>query len=1156
VKFGLRPLLVLGLIVFSTIGPTPTSAQPALALQLGHNGYIDSIACSPDSSIIATASKDQDVKLWDAHSGEPCRFIFRHPCEVYCVVFDPSGTKLATGGADGRLRIWRIATGVLVIPPIEVQNGQIRSISWSRTGELLLTSGGSHTARISRADSGQPVLSLVAHDADITCAVFSPNSKVVAAGCSNGDVCVWDAMSGKELNSWKAHQQQVSSIAFSPDGSELVSGSIDNTAKIWEMHGYKLERTLAHPAGEGNGVGQISCVAYSPDGNTIATADFDTFVRLWSAKTGQLEQTLPRPSITSYILCTVFSPDQKSIFAASAGASILSWNTVTKKLEFNLHGYDALLCGSCSPDGKLIAAAGQDSVVRLWDANTGELVRALKGHTDGVCGLAFSPVGQILATGGVDHVVRIWDVLSGATLSSVSTGSGTVWALDVSYDGRKLACGHAGGLVTVWDITNSRHPKNSYSLNTKIGSVHAIVFSHDNSVLAFAGDDGSINLLRAATGSPIRRIENAHIVNGGAITTLAFSPDDNRLASGAWDGAVRIWNTKTGAREKSLEENGGIVGQVSFSPDGRTLASGRHNLLELWDVESGQRLHVSAGHSTFISAVRYISSGRRILTCSHDGTARIWTAHDGRLLATMVGVPEVSVSTRGNETQGTSIGTLSTVPGKGGWLVATPEGYFDCSANAAEFVSWKIGDGIYPADEYYRKFRRPDLVKRALSGAAIELPSLTAQDVPPEAHFLGFRYLGSAEQGTTSERVSVTVQVRSHSALGANAIELLVNGRPLPPEFATPHPSATAPVTGSLAIGKETHFTIQGKGFLLKAKQDSGSGIRTMTPRAGAGTDEENSDYRFMRQYEFEFPLPLGAEELRIRAVAHDSNDLGSAPIEIVLKNSLSKPVKRDLYILSVGLSHYKNGEDVPKGMSPSPSKIANLDYPAEDARDVVRRFQQETLKLYRNVKVFRDHPLVDDEATIDNIREGLQWLQGAVRPDQVDTALVFLSGHGISDLAGQYWFPAYDFDRDRLDETCLSGETLEKELGGKLRAHAVFLFLDTCHAGGVERGRPEDLRFAIRDSGVYLLASSAPSQLSFEDPNWRHGAFTEALLACLDNRSIARKGVIHFDALASSVPIAIATLLKEKGIDADSQQPLVPIESRDLNEPVCTVSN
>ena len=47
----------------------------------------------------------------------------------------------------------------------------------------------------------------------------------------------------------------------------------------------------------------------------------------------------------------------------------------------------------------------------------------------------------------------------------------------------------------------------------------------------------------------------------------------------------------------------------------------------------------------------------------------------------------------------------------------------------------------------------------------------------------------------------------------------------------------------------------------------------------------------------------------RVRAVAHDNNDLGSAPIEIVLKNRLSTRVKRDLYVLYIGLSHYKNGE-------------------------------------------------------------------------------------------------------------------------------------------------------------------------------------------------------------------------------------------------------
>src|ERR1700680_393069 len=113
--FGLRALWVLGLILCpAAFSPTLLKAQPKLALQLGLKSYVESVSCSSDGRILATASRDNDVKLWDALTGEPYHFIFKHPSQVYAVTFGPDNTALATAGQDGELRLWNIDTGSLV----------------------------------------------------------------------------------------------------------------------------------------------------------------------------------------------------------------------------------------------------------------------------------------------------------------------------------------------------------------------------------------------------------------------------------------------------------------------------------------------------------------------------------------------------------------------------------------------------------------------------------------------------------------------------------------------------------------------------------------------------------------------------------------------------------------------------------------------------------------------------------------------------------------------------------------------------------------------------------------------------------------------------------------------------------------------------------
>src|SRR5262249_54747744 len=152
-----------------------------------------------------------------------------------------------------------------------------------------------------------------------------------------------------------------------------------------------------------------------------------------------------------------------------------------------------------------------------------------------------------------------------------------------------------------------------------------------------------------------------------------------------------------------------------------------------------------------------------------------------------------------------------------------------------------------------------------------------------------------------------------------------------------------------------------------------------------------------------------------------------------------------------------------------------NLEFPAADARAIAARFQQEAQPLYDRVQV---RTLTDEQATLANVRTGLRWLQASVRRGQIDTALVFFSGHGVS-RNGRYYFATHDLDLQRLAGTSLSGRELRKALGGKLRAKAVFLFVDTCHAGGLG-GRNDDLALEVGDSGIYVLASSGSKEYSY----------------------------------------------------------------------------
>jgi len=344
----------------------------------------------------------------------------------------------------------------------------------------------------------------------------------------------------------------------------------------------------------------------------------------------------------------------------------------------------------------------------------------------------------------------------------------------------------------------------------------------------------------------------------------------------------------------------------------------------------------------------------------------------------------------------------------------------------------------------------------------------------------------------------VTLEVTDD--VGAKDVELFVNGRPLPAAEAKPIDVAAKPID-------------------LAAKG--------LAP-----------NHRVANELSFRFGLPQGQETIRVRAVAYDETDLGSDPVEIVLKRPGVTPVTGNLYVLSVGVSRYRNAGD----------RIRDLRFPAADAKAIAERFGREGPPLYGKVQV---RTLVDGEATSVNVRAGLQWLQESARPEQVDTTVIFLSGHGVN-IDGRYYFATHDFALEDPDGTGLSGTELGEALSAELRAKAVFLFVDTCHSGAMT-GSNDELAHEV-GPGVFMLTSSSASESSYESEECEHGAFTKALLWSLDNDFMVPDRQIQFYELFGGVHKEIARLMEEAGQSSTVQTPRALFPGLDATIPLVRV--
>jgi WD40 repeat protein/serine/threonine protein kinase len=380
----------------------------------GHTDPIYSVAFSPDSERLASASQDSTVKIWDLNVRREV-LTLRAQDAVRSVAFSPDGRFLASAGSDRTITIWDGTPWNTEATSDEVRSfsghhDRVFQAAFHPDGSRLATVGADHTLRLWETATGQEIATWVLGDADHFALAFSPDGHRLATALSTGQVVLLDAETGKEVQRFLGHRDgPIKCLAFSSDGQSLASASWDSTVRVWNVATGRERATLiGHQQ-------PVTSVAFRPDGRQIASGSYDQTVRIWDADSGREIAMLRRHN--SSVFSVAFSPCGKLLASASNDGTVLLWDVAKKQLLRTLRGHaSAVWSVAFRSDGRMLASGSSDWTVQLWETSTGRIFHTLRGHTDRVHSVAFSPDGRHLASASFDKTAKLWKIPEGVKM--------------------------------------------------------------------------------------------------------------------------------------------------------------------------------------------------------------------------------------------------------------------------------------------------------------------------------------------------------------------------------------------------------------------------------------------------------------------------------------------------------------------------------------------------------------------------------------------------------------------------------------------------------------------------------------------------------------------------------------------------------------------
>jgi WD40 repeat protein len=367
-------------------------------------GTVRSCAFSPDNKRII-AAVDKSIYFWETESFQLIHKIDGHTGWINDVVYSLNGELVATASYDMTLRLWDpYLIDEEKNSSLEAKLGSSRFSTFSPDGRQI-ASVSVLNLKLWDSETGAIRKTLSGHKLSVITSAFSLKGDKIISSSHDKTVIIWDIKSGKSIQTLNCDDKTYT-CQLSPDENFVAASSVGHQLWVWDSSSGSLRYNLKpqkgnkpvklaigsiHSPETTPGGSQDFCI--SPDGSLIISVNNKELLIL-NAETGEIERKFIDKS--DFIKKCVFSPSGDQILTANSNAIAESytlnlWDVKTGELirKLSAHSGGIFSC-QFSPDGKLILSTSEEKVMKIWDLASGEVILRLP-HLGSILWAEFHP---------------------------------------------------------------------------------------------------------------------------------------------------------------------------------------------------------------------------------------------------------------------------------------------------------------------------------------------------------------------------------------------------------------------------------------------------------------------------------------------------------------------------------------------------------------------------------------------------------------------------------------------------------------------------------------------------------------------------------------------------------------------------------------------